>query len=329
MAFVKLVPTLSGLALSFISGAESALCPTGTVEINVTSIADVHNLNDVMNCTGEGDFMVTWYSNLTLDQTIEASNMKNVTVTGVGSPTIHGGLYNENTGEDNLDAGEGLGIFSVSDASTLKLSNLVLTGGNAQDGGAVNLLSSSSLFVYDCTFLSNNASNGGETIHVMEFSTSRVTRQKQSVFLVSFRFFSSLSSFFLLLFVVILVPFLVILSFVFVLSSCRFPFDSFTAAFAFTFASLLSLVADSGILVLLVVATPPPRAPCEPGVCVLPLRDVFFLALLIVDLSFFIYSSIHVVFLCPSLFRSRLGHRFLASCLFLAGTVLSRLAYYF
>ena len=173
--------------------------------------------------------------------------MKNVTVTGVGSPTIHGGLYNENTGEDNLDAGEGLGIFSVSDASTLKLSNLVLTGGNAQDGGAVNLLSSSSLFVYDCTFLSNNASNGGETIHVMEFSTSRVTRQKQSVFLVSFRFFSSLSSFFLLLFVVILVnvPFLVILSFVFVLSSCRFPFDSFTAAFAFTFASLLSLVAYS------------------------------------------------------------------------------------
>ena len=44
----------------------------------------------------------------------------------------------------------------------------------------------------------------------------------------------------------------------FVLSSCRFPFDSCIAFFVFTFASLLSLVADSVILLFRLGATPPP-----------------------------------------------------------------------
>ena len=44
----------------------------------------------------------------------------------------------------------------------------------------------------------------------------------------------------------------------FVLSSCRFPFDSCIAFFAFTFAFLLSLVADSVILLFRLGAIPPP-----------------------------------------------------------------------
>ena len=55
------------------------------------------------------------------------------------------------------------------------------------------------------------------------------------------------------------------------------PFVSWIAFFAFLFASLLSLVADSVILLFRLGAIPP-RAPCEPEVCVFRLRDVFFLS---------------------------------------------------
>ena len=75
----------------------------------------------------------------------------------------------------------------------------------------------------------------------------------------------------------------------FVLSSRRFPFDSCTASFAFTFASLLSFVAHSVILLFRLGATPPPRAPCVFEVCLFSLRaDVFFLSYVAdVDLSLF------------------------------------------
>ena len=66
--------------------------------------------------------------------------------------------------------------------------------------------------------------------------------------------------FFPLLFGDLRVPFLVPFSFVVVLSSCRFPFDSCIAFFAFTFASLLSLVTDSVLLLFYLGATPPPHS---------------------------------------------------------------------
>ena len=55
----------------------------------------------------------------------------------------------------------------------------------------------------------------------------------------------------------------------------------------FFFASLLSCVEDSVILLFRLGATPPPRAPCEPEVCVFPLRAVFFLALLMLTYLYF------------------------------------------
>ena len=96
-----------------------------------------------------------------------------------------------------------------------------------------------------------------------------------------------------------LVPFLVR----FVLSYSRFPFVSCIAFLDFLFASLLSLVADSVILLFRLGATSYtlPRAPCEPEVCVFPLRAVFFLAFLMLIYLFFL------LFL-PSL-RLRFGQR--------------------
>ncbi|CAN0495476.1 unnamed protein product, partial [Laminaria digitata] len=61
-----------------------------------------------------------------------------------------------------VNAGGGTGIFAVSGGSNLSLTNLVLEGGNTEYGAAVNLLSSSYLFAYDCTFVNNIASFGGK-----------------------------------------------------------------------------------------------------------------------------------------------------------------------
>lgn len=163
MVFNILSLFLAGLTISFLSGAKSTPCLPGTVAINVASAADIQTLADVMNCTGHGDFDVTWYSNQTLARTIEVANTKSLTVTGSGFPTIHGGLYDDNDdGAAVADAGGGTGIFSVSNGSTLRLSNLVIQGGNANNGGAIGLISSSYLFVYGCTLSNNNASYGGE-----------------------------------------------------------------------------------------------------------------------------------------------------------------------
>ena len=86
-----------------------------------------------------------------------------MTITGASSSRFDGGLGGDNANGVVIDAGSGTGIFSVSDGSTLRLNNLVLERGNAENGGAVGVRSSSSFFAFDCIFSNNNASNGGET----------------------------------------------------------------------------------------------------------------------------------------------------------------------
>ena len=149
--------------MCFMPGADSALCPPVTPAITITSKGDVQNLTDALACEGEGHFNITWYSSVTIEERIELFDRKNVTVTGASSPLFVGGLGDYNVDGVVIDAASGTGIFSVSDESTLRLNNLVLEGGNAENGGAVDVRSSSALFAFDCIFLNNNASNGGET----------------------------------------------------------------------------------------------------------------------------------------------------------------------
>lgn len=163
MAFDRAVMIVIGLAICFMSGAESMPCPSGTVAVNITSTADVRNLTDVLACTGGGSFDITLYSSVIIAQRIEVANMKSVSVTGAGFPSIRGAPADDDGAAGAIgNDGSGHGIFHVANGSTLRLNNLVLEGGNAEDGGAVNLVASSSLFVLDCTFTNNNASNGGE-----------------------------------------------------------------------------------------------------------------------------------------------------------------------
>ena len=150
-----------GLVVSFLFGADSAPCPSSTVQVNVTSTADLQNLTDALACYGMGAFDITWYSSMDITENIRVSDLKDVAVTGVGFPSIRGGLLD--TGAGAVNAGAGSGIFSVSNGSSLYLIDVVLEGGSAENGGAVNVYSSSSLFVFDCIFINNTASNGGET----------------------------------------------------------------------------------------------------------------------------------------------------------------------
>ena len=170
---VALAVLASGLTTCFMSGAESAPCHPFTVDLNVTFTADIQKLSEELDCVGEGIFNVTWYSSLTIDDVIEVSDAKHVTVTGDA-------LGDDNAAGPTIDGGRTTGIFSVSDRSTLRLNNMVLQAGNAQNGGAVTVLSSSDLFIFDCTFKRNNASNGGETLPLAcgACAESRVTCQK-------------------------------------------------------------------------------------------------------------------------------------------------------
>lgn len=157
------MPTIVvGLAVFFVSGAASTLCPSNIVAVNVTSTADAQNLTDALACTGAGNFDITWYPSVSIEQTIDVSNEKDVTVTGIGLPIIRGALYDDIGDYTTSDGGRGTGIFKVSNGSTLRLSHLVLEGGNEDNGGAIHLDLDSSLVVFNCAFTNNNASRGGE-----------------------------------------------------------------------------------------------------------------------------------------------------------------------
>lgn len=159
-----------GLAVSFLFGADSAPCRSSTVQVNVTSIADLQNLTDALACSGKGAFDVTWYSSLKINQSIQVSDSKDVVVTGMGFPSIGGPLPDDTDDGVIADDGAGGSIFSVWNGSSLRLIDLVVEGGNAENGGAANLHSFSSLSVLGCTFSNNAASNGGETISSIGFS---------------------------------------------------------------------------------------------------------------------------------------------------------------
>lgn len=157
------------------AGAVSVPCPSGTVGFNVNSTTDVQTFTDQLNCTGEGVFHITWFANLTLHRTIEFSNMKDVTITGSGFPVIRGGLGYYNAGRA-VGSDRAFGMFALSNGSTLRLNNVVLEEGNADNGGAVVLLANSSLFSYGCTFTGNSAANGGEsTFFTLAWTKSKKT----------------------------------------------------------------------------------------------------------------------------------------------------------
>ena len=164
MTFNGLAMTAAWLATSFIAGAEALPCLAGTVLLEVTTAADVETLMSEINCTGHGDFNITWNENILVEHTINVSNGKNVTITGAGFPTLRYALEDDHNSSAMAAARSVTGIFSVSQGSVLSLHQLTLTGGNAEIGGAIAVMASSSLLLYGCTFKNNQASYGGKVL---------------------------------------------------------------------------------------------------------------------------------------------------------------------
>ena len=158
------VVVLAGWTSSFISGAELVACPSETVSMDLTTTADIQSLTDAMNCSGEGFFNATLYNTVQIQQRIEVSNQKSVTITGSGFPTLRAATLDTDESSAVADVGNFTGIFLVSGGSTLTMNALVLEGGRSKDGGAVVVLSSSSVHAFDCTFENNNATTGGDTL---------------------------------------------------------------------------------------------------------------------------------------------------------------------
>lgn len=155
-----------GLAASLVPGAHSASCPSGTVSLNLTSFNDVQDLTDALNCTGKGVYEIIWNGRLRIEEPIEVSDNKHVTVNGSTGTSRIG----TNDDDDVIDAGDATSIFLVTNGSTLSINHLVLVRGYSGVGGAVAVNSSSSLHVNGCGFTNNRASTGGKIIMIRSYS---------------------------------------------------------------------------------------------------------------------------------------------------------------
>ena len=158
-----MVMLVAGLTIAIIAGAEVAPCPSDTVSVNLAATEDIQRLTDAMNCSGGGEYNVTWSNSLQLESRIKVSTGKHVTITGSSkTPTVTAAPHHTHDNISIVDVGDISGIFLVSDNSTLTIHKMVLDGGYSEDGGAVAVISSSYLNVIDCVFTNNNALNGGD-----------------------------------------------------------------------------------------------------------------------------------------------------------------------
>eukprot|EP00904_Undaria_pinnatifida_P012520 jgi/Undpi1/8399/HiC_scaffold_25.g10867.m1 len=155
-------------------------CPASSVTMIVSTPFQLETFIDSISCAGEGVFEVSWRGILPVQESINVFDGKNLTVTGVdfSGAASHDDTYNSSIlGLDSLsassndityddlhggiDAGNTTGIFSVSNGSTLSLSNMLLKGGYAANGGGVKVASSSSVYAFGCAFVNNSATTGG------------------------------------------------------------------------------------------------------------------------------------------------------------------------
>lgn len=153
-----------GWTISFISGHDIPACPHGTVSTSITTTADMERLTSAMNCSGEGVFNVTLYGSVQIKKRMEVLNTKTVHMTGSGFPTIRAALRDNSDSSAVIDEGNTTGMFLVAGGSTLTIKYLGLEGGYSEHGGAVAVISSSSLHAIGCVFRDNSAAVGGEAI---------------------------------------------------------------------------------------------------------------------------------------------------------------------
>ena len=175
MSLKRLAGTAVVAAFFLLSGAESAACVNTVMDVASTAAAET--LVEALNCTGGGEFNVTWHGRVRIDRTFEVAGGISLNVTGkyysslsidddVRTATILGDATTSQTG-----------LFVVSGASSLTLKRLVLQGGQSKTphgAGAVEAQGTGdgtqTVNVIDCQFRNNTGTIAGEcsrwTIHV-------------------------------------------------------------------------------------------------------------------------------------------------------------------
>lgn len=159
MKFGLMAIIVAGMAIVLVRGGQPAPCPPDTVTVDAISSTGAKDLTDALNCTGPGVVHVAVHGRLQIEQRIEISDQKNVVIKGSADNALDSMIDAYSYAE--IDAGHKSGIFLVSNGSTLSISQLILKGGYSQNGGAVDVISSSFLYVVNSTFMNNRASSAG------------------------------------------------------------------------------------------------------------------------------------------------------------------------
>ena len=122
-------------------------CAPGISNLTVSNSAQAVDLTDSLSCSG-GQFGVSWVGEVLLSRTIAVSDGTSLKVSGSSS------------GGSVIDGGGLHQLFNVSGGSTLDLEGLSLVNGASGWGGAVALVGSSALSLFDCSLYGNTASRG-------------------------------------------------------------------------------------------------------------------------------------------------------------------------
>lgn len=141
------------MADALILAAEAVQCDSGVMAMNVGNSIDLEDFVIAMKCNGTAVFNVTWSGKNQIIGRIEVSEMKSVTITGVALLDTPPAAANDAQ----------TGMFFVHGESTLNLCNLMLDGGTSTEGGAISVVETSVVNVFNCTFTNNVATNGGDT----------------------------------------------------------------------------------------------------------------------------------------------------------------------
>lgn len=151
-------------------GHNQAVNCTNGIRLTVLNSSHAENLADLLrNCTGAANFWVDWSGDVEISSTLAVGGGGTLSVKGAGAAAT---IYGKG----------GVQLFSVVD-STLKLYDLSLVGGGVLPsegnggGAAVSANRGSIIFVHNCSFVGNNASDN----HHGEFTTSQIGQRSRII----------------------------------------------------------------------------------------------------------------------------------------------------
>ncbi|CAM9614990.1 unnamed protein product [Ectocarpus sp. 12 AP-2014] len=135
-------------------------CSGNSTLLTVGSTEDAAALASSLQCSN-GDIAVEWVGEVFVEETITVIGGTSLNIAGAGSGAV-------------ADGGGGTQLFYVDGGSSLHLSDMTLSNGNASFGGAIFANKSSVSFTGSMSFVSNSAELSGGAIGASESTVSWV-----------------------------------------------------------------------------------------------------------------------------------------------------------